>query len=106
MPAASAGTHPAARIDPGAVAVAHRHGLPLRVSRPRPLNDVLTAEDLIVTVCDNAHEELSAGARREHAGLHWSVPDPVPSGTDDAFDDTFTELTRRVDDLAARLHIA
>ncbi len=40
IPVASAGTHPAARIDPGAVAVARRHRLPLRVSRPRPLGDV------------------------------------------------------------------
>jgi protein-tyrosine-phosphatase len=106
IPVASAGTHPAARIDPGAVAVARRHGVPLRVARPRPLDDVVTAEDLIVTVCDNAHEELGPSERSGHRGLHWSVPDPVPAGTDTAFDDTFSELTRRVGDLADRLHIS
>ena len=108
VPVASAGTHPAARIDPGAVAVARRHHVPLKVSRPRPLGDVATPEDLIVTVCDNAHEELinseRDGNRGPAAGLHWSVPDPVAVGTDDAFDNTLTELTRRVGDLAGRLH--
>ncbi len=104
VPVASAGTHPAARVEPGAVAVARRHGVPLRAARPQPLQDVATSEDLIVTVCDNAHEELGAADRGGHAALHWSVPDPVPAGTDEAFDAAFTELTRRVGGLAGRLH--
>lgn len=103
VPVTSAGTHPATRIDPGAVAVARRRGVPMRVSRPRPLEEIVTAEDLIVTVCDNAHEELGTGERSGRRGLHWSVRDPVSAGTESAFDDTFTELTRRVGDLAARL---
>lgn len=101
IPAASAGTHPARHIDPGAVAVARRHGLPLRIRRPRALQDVVTADDLIVTVCDSAHEELSLGGVD---GLHWSVRDPVPAGTDAAFDDAFTQLTRRVTDVADRIY--
>jgi len=100
IPAASAGTHPARRIDPGAVAVAHRHDLRLRPSRPRPLNDVLHRDDHVITVCDNAHEELSV---HQPQTLHWSVPDPVRVGTDAAFDAALTELTRRVGDLAPRL---
>lgn len=106
VPATSAGTHPADRIDPGAVAVARRHGLALKVSRPRALDGVLSAQDLVVTVCDNAHEDLAAGERAGRADLHWSVPDPVPAGTDDAFEAAFTDLTRRVGDLAARIHIS
>jgi protein-tyrosine-phosphatase/DNA-binding HxlR family transcriptional regulator len=99
IPAASAGTHPADRIDPGAVAVAHRHDMPLRAARPRPLEDVLAADDFVITVCDNAHEELGTSVD----GLHWSVPDPVRIGTEAAFDAAFDELTRRVTDLARRL---
>ena len=34
VPAASAGTHPAAAIDPGAIAAAGRHQLPLRRAAP------------------------------------------------------------------------
>jgi protein-tyrosine-phosphatase len=98
VPAASAGTHPADRIDPGAVTAAQRHHLPLRRLRPRDIRDVLADGDLVVTVCDGAHEELGA-----HADLHWSVPDPVRRATDDAFDAAVEELTRRVDDLAPHL---
>jgi len=54
--------------------------------------------DLVVTVCDNAHEEMGVVA-----DLHWSVPDPVRTADDAAFDDAFAEIARRVDDLAPRI---
>lgn len=98
IPSASGGTHPAARIDPGAIAAAKRHHLTLADVQPRSLTDVLTGKDFIVTVCDNAHEELGATGN-----LHWSIPDPVPTGTTAAFDHTFAELRRRISDLAPRL---
>lgn len=98
VPATSAGTHPAQRIDPGAIAVAERHQLPLRRVRPRAIEAVHAPGDLIITVCDLAHEEL-----RDRADLHWSVPDPAPTGTAAAFDRAYDELARRVSDLATRL---
>ncbi|WP_026875682.1 helix-turn-helix domain-containing protein [Jiangella gansuensis] len=98
IPVTSAGTHPAERVDPGALAAARRHGIPLRANRPRRLRDVTTDDDLVITVCDRAHEELG-----EVGGLHWSVPDPVAAGTDDAFDTTVATLTNRVGSLAPRL---
>jgi ArsR family transcriptional regulator, arsenate/arsenite/antimonite-responsive transcriptional repressor / arsenate reductase (thioredoxin) len=101
VPAASAGTHPAERIDPGAIAVAERYGLPLRRLRPRPIAEVADASDLVVTVCDLAHEELA-----DRADLHWSVPDPARTGTPAAFDAAYEELSRRVSDLAPRLRPA
>ena len=96
--AASAGTHPASSVAPGAVAVAARHDLSLQDATPRLLDDVRRDGDLVVTVCDNAHEEI--GTR---ADLHWSVPDPVPVGDDAAFDAAFDEIARRVEDLAPRV---
>ncbi|TDD69923.1 ArsR family transcriptional regulator [Jiangella aurantiaca] len=98
IPVASAGTHPADRVDPGAVAAARRHRLPLRAARPQRLADVAADDDLVITVCDHAHEELG-----DLGGLHWSIPDPVPAGTAEAFDATVTALAGRVDGLAARL---
>jgi protein-tyrosine-phosphatase/DNA-binding HxlR family transcriptional regulator len=98
VPAASAGTRPAAAIDPGAIATAARHHLPLPRLRPRRISDVRHDGDLLVTVCDLAHEELGGQAH-----LHWSVPDPVPSGNPGSFDLALTELRRRVDLLAPRL---
>lgn len=98
VPAGSGGTHLAPRIDPGAIAVAQRHGLPLPRRRPQLVDDVRAAGDLIVTVCDRAHEELDG-----LADVHWSVPDPIRTGSTAAFDRVFTELTRRVRDLAPHL---
>ena len=95
IPAASGGTHPAERIEPAAVETARRHGLSLRGRRPQLLSDIRESGDYIVTVCDNAHEELGAGD-----ALHWSVPDPVRGGSEDAFESAFTDLARRVDELA------
>lgn len=95
IPVASAGTHPAAAIAAGAVAAAARHGLTLLAAVPRAVADVVHDEDLVVTVCDVAHEELRGAGR-----LHWSVADPVPAGTDAAFDAALDDLRRRVDTLA------
>jgi protein-tyrosine-phosphatase len=101
VPVTSAGTHPAQRIDPGATAVATRHRLPMRRARPRAFADVQAEGDLVITVCDRAHEEL-----RDRSDLHWSVPDPAGTGTAAAFDHAYDELTRRVRDLAPRLRPA
>lgn len=101
VPAASAGTHPAAAIAPGALAAARRHGLPLRRLRPRRMSDVQQEGDLVITVCDRAHEEIG-----ELATVHWSVPDPVPASDDASFDAALGELARRVSVLAPRLRAA
>jgi protein-tyrosine-phosphatase len=58
IPSTSAGTHPADRIAQGAIEVARRHGVDLADLSPRRLDRVAHAEDFVVTVCDNAHEEL------------------------------------------------
>jgi protein-tyrosine-phosphatase len=98
VPAASAGTHPAACIDPGAIAAARRHRLPMRRLRPRHVGDVRQHGDLVITVCDLAHEELG-----RQAAVHWSVPDPVTAGDPASFDAALTELTGRIEGLAPRL---
>jgi ArsR family transcriptional regulator, arsenate/arsenite/antimonite-responsive transcriptional repressor / arsenate reductase (thioredoxin) len=98
LPAASAGTHPATRIEPGAIAAARRHRLPMRRLRPRHISDVRQDGDLVITVCDLAHEELG-----RQAAVHWSVPDPVPSGDPASFDAALAELSHRVERLAPHL---
>jgi protein-tyrosine-phosphatase len=98
VPAVSAGTHPAARIDPGAIAAALRHRLPLPRVRPRHIDQVQDEGDAVVTVCDMAREELGGAA-----AVHWSVPDPVPAGDPAGFDAALSELSRRVERLAPRL---
>jgi protein-tyrosine-phosphatase len=95
IPATSAGTHPGQRIHPRAVAVAERHGLRIEADRPTSLDSVIHDDDLVVAVCDNAHEELGVVLSR----LHWSIPDPVPVDTDAAFEQAYTDLNRRVRNL-------
>jgi ArsR family transcriptional regulator, arsenate/arsenite/antimonite-responsive transcriptional repressor / arsenate reductase (thioredoxin) len=75
--ASSAGTHPADRVHPGAVAAARRAGLDLEGVTPRLL-DPATAAEHIVTVCDQAYEALPVTTR------HWSIPDPVGHDPDEA----------------------
>jgi len=97
VPAASAGTHPAARLHPRAVAAGRRHGLRLGRVKPAGIGQVLRDGDLVVAVCDNVHEELDPGQSR----LHWSIPDPVRVDTDEAFETAYADITRRVERLAA-----
>ncbi|GAA1652598.1 arsenate reductase/protein-tyrosine-phosphatase family protein [Georgenia ruanii] len=96
--AASAGTHPAETIAPGAVETARRHRLELPQVRPQHVDDVRADGDLVVTVCDRAHEELDLPV-----DVHWSIPDPVVPGTPEAFDHALEEIGRRVDNLAPHL---
>ena len=99
VPATSAGTHPAPAVHPGAVAAAQRHHVPLSPSSPRHVDDVLSPDDMVITVCDAAHEELAAASagRGDRPGrLHWSIPDPARTGEDRAFDRVVTDLTDRI----------
>ena len=93
IPAASAGTHPARRVHPQAVAVARRHGLGMAEAVPIGIQDALRwGDQLIVAVCDNAHEELSPDLPR----IHWSVPDPVRRGGQEAFEHAYAQISDRV----------
>jgi protein-tyrosine-phosphatase len=104
VPVASAGTHPADRVAPGAVAAARRHGLRLAAGGPRRLDEIHRPGDLLVTVCDHAHEVLAHDAHAApDAALHWSVPDPVAVGTRRAFDAAYAELETRITHLTPRL---
>jgi protein-tyrosine-phosphatase len=102
IPAASAGVDPGGEINPGAVAAAERHGLTIDVTRPpQHVNEVRGDRDLVITVCDGAHEQMAG-----HDDLHWSIPDPAPAGTPEAFDRVFALISRRIQALSMRLRAA
>jgi protein-tyrosine-phosphatase len=94
--ASSAGTRPASRVHPGAVAAAGRVGLDISDAVPRALSAVDPAAELsevqLVTVCDQAHEELEP----PNTVWHWSIPDPVRDGSDAAFDATVRDIEQRI----------
>ncbi len=96
QPATSAGTHPADRVHPGAVSAARRAGLDLAGATPAEFDLRGALPPVVVTVCDQAHEEIDAGGD----WLHWSVPDPVATGTAAAFDAAVEELRDRIGVLA------
>ncbi|MFG2739454.1 ArsR family transcriptional regulator [Streptomyces chartreusis] len=97
IPTASAGTDPARRVHPRALTAARKHGLSLASAHTAHIDETLRPDDLVVAVCDNAHEQLGSQAPDR---LHWSVPDPTRTGTDDAFADALSDLADRVDRLA------
>jgi predicted protein tyrosine phosphatase len=74
VPAVSAGMHPAPKVHPEAVAVARRRNVPMRPHRPRHFAEALRSTDLIISVCDRAHEELPADAwlLRKFGAPYWS----------------------------------
>jgi ArsR family transcriptional regulator, arsenate/arsenite/antimonite-responsive transcriptional repressor / arsenate reductase (thioredoxin) len=96
-PATSAGTHPAAKVHPGAIAAAKRAGLDLSSATPRSIGEVRSRPTLTITVCDQAHEELSP----TDSWLHWSITDPVIEGTRAAFDRVVDELRNRIRSVTA-----
>lgn len=100
VPAASAGTHPAARVHPRAAAIARSHGLSLSLARTARVDEVVHDTDLVVAVCDNAHEELGTRDR-----LHWSVPDPARVDSDAAFERAFTDIAERIGRLAPAVRL-
>jgi protein-tyrosine-phosphatase len=89
--ATSAGTRPAARVHRGAVAAARRAGLSLADAVPTQIAEVPSTAQ-VVTVCDLVHEELEAGAD----WWHWSIPDPVATGDQRAFDAVVAEMDTRI----------
>ncbi len=97
VPVASAGTRPAARVHPRAVRTASRHGLKIDAAVTAHVSNVLRANDFVIAVCDNAHEDLPPDARPT---LHWSVPDPARTNTDAAFEAAFADIAARIDRLA------
>lgn len=90
----SAGSHPAAAVNPDAIAIAALHGLDLAEARPSGYDQIDVRPDLVVSVCDRAFEE---GLPFPAARLHWSIPDPT---TPQDFPATWADLDQRLDRLS------
>ena len=103
VPASSAGTRPVERVRPEAIRAAARAGLDLREARTRSIEEVTERPDVVVTVCDVAHEELRA-LEGDAAVLHWSIPDPAAMRSSSAYDDALEQIVSRVETLAPRVH--
>lgn len=99
IPSASAGMQPADRVNPGAIEAATRHGISLDPDAvPRALEQVARPGDFLISVCDQAHEQMKG-----RDDVHWSIRDPAKSGSVEAFDTTVSELRARIGRVAAQL---
>jgi ArsR family transcriptional regulator, arsenate/arsenite/antimonite-responsive transcriptional repressor / arsenate reductase (thioredoxin) len=87
----SAGTHPAQCVHPGAIDAARRAGITLDRAAPRQVREIAVGTQ-VVTVCDQAHEELDPAID----WWHWSIPDPVEIGTDAAFNAVVADIDARI----------
>lgn len=100
--AESAGSHPAAHVNPLAVEALERHGYFWTGGRPRGLEGLAEQHwDFVITVCDRA-KEACPFFPNQPVIAHWGMPDPaVVVGTDEekrrAFDDTVLTISRRLD---------
>ena len=78
--AGSAGSHPAARVHPAAVATLRTHRILWEGKVPKRIDDVTGHPwDLLITVCDHANEScpLFPGTPPR---VHWGLPDPAAPG--------------------------
>ena len=99
--ASSAGTNPASAVHPLAIEVASGHGVDLSKSRPRRLTDSGLRNSTVITVCDQAHDEIPNPLRR----LHWSIPDPAISGRKRDFESTYNQLSKIIKSMKGNFHV-
>jgi arsenate reductase (thioredoxin) len=104
--AESAGSRPAARVNPYAVETLRIHGYEWQGHPPRGLDGVLDQQwDFVITVCDRARESCPF-FHGQPMIAHWGMPDPAEvEGTDQekrrAFNEAFLLINRRIDLLLA-----
>jgi arsenate reductase len=99
---ASAGSEPAAAVNPWAVRVMEEAGIDISTQQPTPVAEVAWGDfDTVITLCA---EDVCVVPPRGLRQLHWPLPDPaVVEGTEDdvhaAFRRTRDEVERRVREL-------
>ena len=81
----SAGTYPAAKVNPRAVKVMKEAGIDISHHTPRHVDTYLMEEwDYVITVCDHANETCPLFMGKVKNRLHIGFEDPVAiTGTDD-----------------------
>ena len=104
----SAGSHPAGKVNPFAIATLRNHGIATEGLRSKNWDEFAAPGapqlDYIFTVCDNAAAEACPLWPGHPVTEHWGVPDPAAvQGSDDAkrraFEETYEKLSSRIDAL-------
>ena len=93
----SAGSQPAGKVNPGALAELERRGLPAQSWRSKSWNEFLEADAPalrhVITLCGNA-EQACPVFPGVATRLHWGLPDPAAGEA--TFPDTFDAIEARI----------
>lgn len=99
----SAGSKPAGRVNPGAVQLLERLGLPTEDYRSKSWDEFAAPGapqmDLVITVCDSAAGETCPVWPGAPLTTHWGVDDPAAApeaGIDRAFLVAYHRLSARI----------
>ena len=101
----SAGSHPGGRVNPFAIELLAKNGLPVEGLRSKSWDEFAAPGapefDFIFTVCDAAAAETCPVWPGHPMSAHWGIPDPAAVEGDDetkrrAFRDAFSRLQRRI----------
>ena len=99
----SAGSQPAGKVNPGAIAKLEREGHSVdglsSKSWDRFAEEGAPQMDLVITVCDSAANETCPVWPGAPLTVHWGIPDPAgvaPEEIDAAFDEAYARMARRV----------
>ncbi|HLF13415.1 MAG TPA: arsenate reductase ArsC [Bacteroidota bacterium] len=97
----SAGTSPASRVHPKAVAAMKEIGIELSVARPKPVEGFLRqAFTYVITVCDNAKETCPVFTGSVKHRLHIGFDDPAEATGSEA--EVMNEFRRVRDEIRER----
>jgi arsenate reductase len=99
----SAGTQPAARINPHAVRAMNEVGVDISGGTPKSVNQFVSQSfDYVITVCDDADKNCPNFSGKVGKRVHMGFPDPaVATGTDDQIMAVFRQVR---DDIRTKFH--
>ena len=101
----SAGSHPAGKVNPFALELLARQGLPTNGLRSKSWDEFAAADaprmDFVFTVCDRAAGEVCPLWPGQPITAHWGIEDPAAvQGSDEekrrAFLEAFTQISTRI----------
>ena len=103
----SAGSHPAEQVHPLTLKYLTQNGISISGLKSRSWDDFESEQfDLVITVCDNAANEVCPVWFGDSAKMHWGLPDPSKlEGSEEdialAFKEVMQTIEKRIKALLA-----